>query len=149
MVERIADDRVFRAQQRFEQTAIGVEGRAIEDGVLGAEEGRQPGLQRLVQVLRAADKAHRAQPEAMRAQRLVRGLDHPRVRRQAKVVVGAQVDDLAAVGGAHPRTLRRGDHALILEQPRRADAFEFGTDGCIECLGIRHGLAPVGVRGMC
>ncbi|MCY1238772.1 hypothetical protein D9M72_515290 [compost metagenome] len=152
MVERIADDRVLGAQQRLEQPAVGIERRAIEDGVLGAQERRQPRFQRLVQVLRAADKTHRTQPEAMRAQRFVRGLDHLRVRRQPKVVVGAQIDHLAAVGGAHPRTLRRGDHALLLEQPGRADRVEFGADGCVECLGIRHGWLPVvcsGVLGIC
>ena len=37
--------------------------------------------------------------------------------REREVIVGAQVDQFAAVGEAHDRLLRRGEHALRLEQP--------------------------------
>ena len=37
MVERIADHRVLFAEQRLEQSAIGIEARGIEDRVIGAE----------------------------------------------------------------------------------------------------------------
>jgi hypothetical protein len=40
VVERVGDDRVVLAEQRLEQAAVGVEARAVEDRVLGAEEGR-------------------------------------------------------------------------------------------------------------
>lgn len=144
VVQRIADDRVFGTQQRLEQAAVGIERGAVEDRVLGTEKGGKARFQRLVQVLRAADEADRTEPEAMRTQRFMRGVDHPRMRRQAQVVVCAQVDDLPAVDGAHAGALRRGDHALLLEQPGLADCVEFGADECIECFGVRHGRAPGG-----
>ena len=40
VVERIGDDRVFLAEQRLEQAAVGVEAGGVEDGVLRAEEVR-------------------------------------------------------------------------------------------------------------
>ena len=38
VVQLIGDHGVFRAQQRFEQPAVGVEAGRIQDAVLGAEE---------------------------------------------------------------------------------------------------------------
>ncbi|MNM81826.1 hypothetical protein D3C81_938390 [compost metagenome] len=144
MVQRVADHGVFRAQQGLEQAAVGVEGRAVEDGVFGTEEAGQPRLQRLVEVLRAADEAHRAEAEAVGAQGFVGGLDHLRVRGQPQVVVGAEVDYFPAVSRADDRALRRGDDALALVQPRVADGIQFRADGCVEGLGTRHGPAPGG-----
>jgi hypothetical protein len=100
------------SSQWLEQSAVGVEGRGVQDRVLQAEEARDAPLQRLVQILRAADKAHRAQAEAVRTQGRMRGLDDGGVRGQPEVVVGAQVDDLAAIRRAYARALRRRQHAL-------------------------------------
>jgi hypothetical protein len=144
VVQRVGDDRVVLAQQRLEQAAVGVEGGGVEDGVLGAQEARQALLELLVDVLRAADEAHRAHPVAVRAQRLVRRFDHLRVRGQPEVVVRAQVDQLAAVGQLHERALRRGDDALALEQARGADPVEFGLDVLVECGDAGHALRPSG-----
>ena len=74
VVQRVGDDRVLFAQQRFEQAAVGVEAGGVEDGVLGAEEFGDLRFQLLVQVLRAADEAHRGHAEAVRVQRVLRGL---------------------------------------------------------------------------
>ena len=68
------------AQQRLEQAAVGIERCGVEDRVFGADKARQPCLERLVQVLRAADEAHRAHAVAVIVERLVRRLNHPRVR---------------------------------------------------------------------
>ena len=38
VVELIADDGVFGAKNGFEQTAVGVKGREVKDGVLGTQE---------------------------------------------------------------------------------------------------------------
>ena len=59
VVQGVGDNGVLRAQQRLEQTAVGVETRWVEDAGLGVEKRRQGALQRFVQALRAADKAHR------------------------------------------------------------------------------------------
>ena len=65
-----------------------------------AEELRDRALELLVDVLRAADEAHGRQCRSRQSiERLVGGRDHLRVRREPEVVVGAEVEHLAA---AHP-----------------------------------------------
>ena len=95
MVQLIADHRVFFAQQRFEQAAIGVEGRRIENRVLSAEKTRQTRLEGLVQILCATDEAYRGQAIAMAAQGLMRCGDHLRMTGQPQIVVGAEIEQLA------------------------------------------------------
>ncbi|KAG1589101.1 hypothetical protein G6F46_014651 [Rhizopus delemar] len=65
MVQRVGDDRVVLAQQRFEQATVGVEAGGIEDRVLLAEEVGALLLQLLVQILGATDEAHRGHAEAV------------------------------------------------------------------------------------
>ena len=40
VVERIADDGIFGREQRFENTAVGIEASGIEDGIVRFEEAR-------------------------------------------------------------------------------------------------------------
>jgi hypothetical protein len=49
-------------------------------------------------VLRAADEAHRAHAEAALFEPLVRRRDHVRMRGEAEIVVGAEVQDLLLLG---------------------------------------------------
>ena len=60
------------------------------------QERRDAALEILVDLLRAADEAHRREAVAPVVERLVRGRDHLGVRRQPEVVVGAEIDDFAA-----------------------------------------------------
>src|SRR5690606_16536013 len=124
VVERVRDDRVVLAEQRLEQPAVRVKAGSVEDGVLRAEEVRDGLLQLLVQVLGAADEAHRGHAETVGVQRVLRGLDHRRVVGQAQVVVGAEVEHLAPVGQGDLGGLRRGDDALGLEQAGLADLLD-------------------------
>src|SRR5690606_2935039 len=124
VVERVGDDRVLLAQQRLEQPAVGIEAGGVEDRVLGAEEIGDGLLELLVQVLGAADEAHRGHAEAVRVQRFLRRLDHRRMVGQAQVVVGAEVEHRAPVVERDLRRLRAGDDALGLEQPGLADLAE-------------------------
>jgi hypothetical protein len=148
VVEFVADDRVLLAQQRFEQAAVGVERGGVQDGVLGAEETRQARLQRLVQVLRAADETHRTQAVAVGAQGLVRGRHHLRVGRQAEVVVGAQVEHLAACDRRRPacgcaRPVAMAMMRSRLVQAGVADGLQFVRDVLVETVWAGH---PVGLR---
>ena len=45
---------------------------------------------------------------------------------EPEIVVGAEVDELAAVGEAHDRLLRRAQHALGLEEPLLAQVRGLG-----------------------
>ena len=96
-------------------------------------------FQLLVQVLRAADEAHRGHAEAVRVQRLLGGGDHVRVVGQAQVVVGAEVEHLAAAFQLDLGRLRRDDDALGLEQALLADGVEFA--GVARLGWIAHGMS--------
>jgi hypothetical protein len=96
MVQGVADDRVLGAEQGFEEAAVGVEAGAVQDGVLGSQKFGQAALKLLVHVLGAADETHGGQAVAVAVQGLVRGFDEALVAGQAKIVVGAEVEHLAA-----------------------------------------------------
>ena len=113
VVQLIRNDRVLRPKQRLKQTAIGVEAGGIEDGVVGACELCDAALELLVDLLRAADEAHRRKAEAPAVIAGLRGLDEPRVVGQAKIVVGAHVDDVGFLRGVDAGALRGGDDALF------------------------------------
>ena len=98
-----------------------------------AEERADPLLELAVDVLRAADEAHRGHAVAALAERLARGREHRRVIGEAEVVVGAEVEQLAPVGERHVRALRRGDHALALAEPGRGDLVELALELIAHC----------------
>ena len=59
MVQGVADDGVLFAHQRFEDAAVGVEATGIKLRVFHAEKAAELGFQLLVEILGAADEAHR------------------------------------------------------------------------------------------
>src|SRR5207248_857438 len=90
MVQLVAEDGVFFAEQRLKQAAVGVEAARVEDGVVLAEEAGQGSFQLAVQLLRAADEADRRQAVAVASQPLVGGLDDGGMVGETEVVVGAE-----------------------------------------------------------
>ena len=85
-------------------------------------------LEPLVDVLRAADEPHRREAVAPRLESLLGRGDDVGVVGQAEVVVGAEVDDLAAVDrDAGP--LRRFDPPFGLVEPLRLEALESPCGG--------------------
>ena len=112
VVQRIRDDGVLLAEQRLEDGAVGVEAGGEEDGIIGAEVVRDATLKCEVQVGRAADEAHRRHAEAMGVQRLLRRGDECRMVGQAQIVVGAEVQDLAAACDRDVRGLVTEDRAF-------------------------------------
>ena len=117
MVQRVADHHVLLLEDRLEEAAVGIEARAVEDRVLRAEEGGEPRLEFLVHGLGAADEAHRRHAEAVLAHSDRGSIDERRVVGEAEVVVGTEVDDASAISELDVCGLRRGDDALVLEQP--------------------------------
>jgi hypothetical protein len=82
-------------------------------------------LQRPVQVLRAADEAHARHAVAVVVHRGLRGGDQGGVIGEAEVVVGAEVQHVAPVGGdGDMPALGRDDGALGLPQPLGPDRIE-------------------------
>ena len=126
MVELVGNDRVAFLEQAFEEPAVRVEARAVEDRVLGLEELGDRGLELLVDRLRAADEADGRAAEAVFVERLVRRLDDFGIVREAEIVVRAHVDDFAPVLKTDVRRLRAGDHAFFLVKTGFADFRETG-----------------------
>ena len=127
VVEGVGDDGVLLPEQRLEDPAVGVEAGGEEDGVGEAEEGRQAPFQLPVQVLRAADEAHRGQAVAACVEGRARGVEEPRVAGEPQVVVGAEVQHPAAAD-LDLGPLRRLDDPLLLPGSGGADLLEGGGE---------------------
>jgi hypothetical protein len=114
MVQRIGNDCVLVAKQRFEKTAIGVETGGIEDRILHAQERRDPRLQFLMLLLRAADEADRRHAVAVAVERLLACFCQLFIVGKAEIVVGAEVQHPLARGHSDLAGLFRGDDPLGL-----------------------------------
>ena len=97
VVEGIRDDCILRAEKGLEHAAVCIEAGCVEDGVLCLEILRHDLFKFLVDVLGAADEAHGRHTVAAAFHCLFGGLGQAGVVGQAKVVVGAEVERLAAV----------------------------------------------------
>ncbi len=124
MVQGVGDNGVFCAQQRFKQAAVGIKTGGIQNGVFHTEEACQLLLQRFVAVLGTADETHRRHAETMAVHTGFGGIDQLRVVGQAKVVVGAEVNDVAAVAHGDIRLLGGGDDTFFFKQPFRTSGVE-------------------------
>ncbi len=140
--QAVGDHHVLFAQNGFKHSGVGVHAGWEENGVFSAQEFRQLGLEFLVDVLGAADEAHRGHAVAAGVQSFSGRFDHIRVGGKAQVVVGAHVDRVLAFCAGwkfhfYISVLRGADNAFFLEYPGCTDAFEFilvnGTDVVIEC----------------
>ena len=130
------------AEHGFEQPAVRIPARGIEDGVFGAEEARQRGFELLVHGLRAADEAHRGHAVAVPVDGAMRGLADGRMAGEAQVVVSAEVDDIGVVGADLP-ALRARDHAFGLEQALLAQLVELGIESLVK-RGVHAGTSGKG-----
>ena len=131
VIERIRDDGVLFTEHGFEQSAVGIPARRIQDGVFGAEEARQRRFELLVHGLRAADEAHRRHAVAVAVDGAVCCLADRWMTGQPQVVVSAKIYDVGVVG-ADLSALGAGDHALGLEQALLAQFVELGIETLIE-----------------
>ncbi|MNZ98990.1 hypothetical protein D3C78_1182970 [compost metagenome] len=82
VVQGIRDNRVFCAQQRFEQAAVSIKTGRVENRIFHAEEIGQLLLKHFVAVLRTTDKAHRGHPETVSVHTLFGGSNQLRVIRK-------------------------------------------------------------------
>jgi hypothetical protein len=119
-------------EDRLEDPGVGVHAGRKEQGVLGTEEGGELALELAVDVLGAADEAHRRHPVPTVVEALVGRGNHLGVARQAEVVVRAQVDDRGRFGARGKldldvRVLQGVDEALLLEQAGVANPGELSV----------------------
>ncbi len=118
VVQGIGDNRVLCAEQGFKQAAVGVEAGGVQNRIFHTEKIGQLLLKRFVAVLGTADKAHGGHAEAVAVHPAFRGGNQFRVVREAEIVIGAEVNDLAAADG-DIRLLRRSDDPFFFKQPFR------------------------------
>lgn len=143
VVQAVGDDRVGLVEQGLEHPAVGVEGRREEDRVLVSKVIRDRSLERLVQLVGPADEAHRRQAGPGLFGRASGGQGHPRVRGQAQIVVGAEVDRLdVPPGGSHrdQGPLRGRQHPFGLREPLSVDVGQGLLHPAIE-FGVAHGVS--------
>ena len=124
VVQRVGNDGVIFVEQRLEQAAVGVEGGGVQNRVLHAQKSRNRPLEFLVHGLGGADEAHRRQAVAVLFGGLDRRLLGLQVARQTEVVVGAHVNQMAAVGAYHVCALARSEHPFRLVQALLAQRLE-------------------------
>src|SRR5205807_6188202 len=109
MVEFVRNDGVFRAQERFEQPAVGVKARGVKNSVFGAEELAELRFQLFMDSLRAADETHARHSIAPTIERFLRRCYYRRMLGQAQIIISAQVEDRFAITDADGSALRRDD----------------------------------------
>ena len=124
MVEGIGNDGILSGQKRLEDTAIGVKAGRVEDGVLRVEVVGDCLLELLVDILRAADEADGGHTIAAGIHRAFSGFYKPGAAGKAEVIVGAEIQRLAAVLERNFRPLGRSDVAFVLIQARLANPVE-------------------------
>ena len=124
MVQGIGDDRVFCAQQRFKQAAVGVKAGRVKDGIFHTKESRQFLLQLLMAVLGTTNKAYRSHTKPVRIHtRFCRG-NQFRVVSQSQIVVRTKVNNVASICHGDIRLLGRCNNALFFKQSFRTCGFE-------------------------
>ena len=106
MVELVRDDRVFFAEQSFEQAPIGVKAGRVQNRIFHTEKIRKSVFQFLMNQLRSADKAHRGKAVAPAFQPGFGGGNDIRMLCQPEIIIRAQVQHSHVVY-LHVFTLRR------------------------------------------
>jgi len=96
-------------------------------------------FQFLVDILGAADEAHRRHTETVLIEPAMRSRDQLRMIGEAEVVIGAQVDQVVIPAlGVNAGALRRYQRAFLLVQPLLANIVEHGLDIVDHIAGHRH-----------
>ena len=149
VVQRIRNDGVVLAEQRFEHAAVGVEASGEQDAVFVAQIFRNRPFQLLVDHLRAADEAHARQPAAPFARGLGRRLGDARIARKPEIIVGAEIESgFQRATFAHDPDvgpLGRGDDTFGFGQTLPVDIGKFVFDAGKE--SFVHGAVPVSDAG--
>ena len=134
MVQRVADDSVFRAEEGLEDPAVSVEAGGVEDGVFGVEVAGDSLLKLLVDVLRTADEADGAHPEAVAVHGGLSGCYQTRMVGETEVVIGAEVDDLLPRADLDVGSLRGRDDTLPLVEAGFVDGLKFLSEVLLHVL---------------
>lgn len=136
MVKGITDNGVPFVPQDFKQPTVGIETGTIEDGVFCTEEPADGLFELFMQILCAANKPDGSHAIAMVLHPLDRYSNDVRMIGQPKVIVGAEIYDVALCN-ADVRTLGAENFPLGLIEPSRSDFRKLLGEGFREG-GISH-----------
>ena len=117
MIERIGDYRIFVGKQWFEHTTVGIETGSIQNGVFSVEEFSYFCLQRLVSILRSANKPHRCHAITPFVESSFGSFNQFRIVSQPKVIVGTKVQHLSTIH-LYFSSLSRFNHSFSFIQAR-------------------------------
>ena len=134
VVEFIADHRIFLAQQRFEQTTVGIKARSVENRVLGAQKCRDRGFEVAMARLGAANEAYRGHAETEIGQTAFGGGNQARIIGKTQIIVGAKIDDFRARLQTQRSLLWCCDQPFALEKSVHANLFQRRVDVSVESL---------------
>lgn len=142
VVQRIRNDSILLGQDRLEEASVRVKTGREQDRVLETVELGDLVLEVLVQVLRAADEAHRGEAKTMGIHGLLRDLDQLRGVGEAEVIVRAEIEHLILGVGDRDRGLLRGGQdalrlvgaGLLGGVQLRADDLGQRASGCENCI---------------
>ena len=148
VVEGVGHDGVLLSEQSLKETTVGIEAGAEEDGVFGTQEVAETLFELPVQGLSTADETHGGHTEAPAVDSLFGGFLKLGVVGKAQVVVGAHVDDFAAILKAYLRELGRGDVALLLVQAGLFQRGEVCNQSVFEICIVHNAHVPVSGRGI-
>ena len=140
MVQGVGYDCVLWSEQRFKQTAVGIETGREKDRVILVQKRSELLLKRAVNVLRAADKPDRGHAKPLWAHGHFRRVDQIGMICKTQIIVGTQVDNLAPANSDFP-ALRRCDQTLLLHHAVSFDLRKYSIDMIRK--GTCHGRFPL------
>ena len=140
MVQRIGNDRIVFAQERFEEAAIGIKARRIKDRIFKPQERGYARFQLFVFFLCAANEADRRHAITIAVERCLCAVCDFGIVGEAQIVVGTKIQDFGTRGNFNRAGLFGGDDPFALVQSNRFQAVKFGRDVGQKCVGHDNGL---------
>lgn len=113
VVKLVRDDSIIGCQASLEEASVGVESTWIEDSIFKLMEVSNSTFQVLMDILSAANEAHRGHAEAMCVQGVLGRLNDTWMIRKPQVIVGAEVKHTLPIS-IDFHVLSGRDHALNL-----------------------------------
>ena len=124
VIQFIADHSILFRKQRLENTGVRVKTGRVQNRVFRSQKCTKPRFKFPVDLLRTTDETHRGKAVAPSIKGRMRRGDDGRMIRKPEIVIGAEIQDRAAISGFDPGVLRSGNNAFTLQQTGGFDAAE-------------------------
>ena len=121
MVKLIEKYGVLWPQNGLEKSGIGIKTGGVKNGVFHSSKTADPLLERFVNALGAADKAHRRGAKSPLVKAVAGCLLHLAIIGETQIIIGAHIDHIGTALEGDVVFLIRRNNALGLPQPCRLD----------------------------